>query len=231
MKMFKKIAAVLSAAVVAVSVGVTASAVHISKTAKEITSGKSVSATLKEYGDTADYMLKVSESGTLKFSIESHMYMLSVTVFDSDDNKVVTGAVKTTKGNGDDLNDKVHIMTWNESDEVYKGTVSYSVKPGTYYVRFSKGFDGGSGKFKFTATYPTSDETVKFNYITINLERGDKLSLDADITGNGKVTWKSSKSSVASISSTGKVTAKAKGTAVITAKCGDVTKKIKIKVS
>ena len=84
----------------------------------------------------------------------------------------------------------------------------------------------------FTATYPTgSSSKAKINYITLNLSKGDTLSLGADITGSGDVTWKSSKSSVASVSSAGKVTAKSKGSAIITAKVGKTTKKIKIVVS
>ena len=63
------------------------------------------------------------------------------------------------------------------------------------------------------------------------MSRGDSLYLGADLTGSGTVTWKSSKPSVAAVSSSGKITAKAKGTAVISAKCGKTTKKIKIKVS
>ena len=124
-------------------------------------------------------------------------------------------------------------MDWNSTIEKYKGTVSYSVKSGTYYIRFKRNcsFRDGNGNLTFTATYPSTTSTTKFNYITINLSKGDTLSLGADMTGSGAVTWKSSKSSVASVSSTGKVTAKSKGSAIISAKVGKTTKKIKIVVS
>lgn len=124
-------------------------------------------------------------------------------------------------------------MYWNDTIEKFKGAVSYSVKSGTYYIRFERNSYSynGNGKLTFTATFPTNTTTAKLNYITISMNRGDSLSLGADMTGTGEVTWKSSKPSVASISSSGKVTAKAKGTTVISAKCGKTTKKIKIKVS
>ena len=115
--------------------------------------------------------------------------------------------------------------------------MSYSVKKGTYYIRISNYSSWAynaynqNGKLTFTATYPSTSNTAKIKSITINMARGDSLSLGADLTGSGTVTWKSSKPSVAAVSSTGKVTAKSKGSAIISAKVGKTTKKIKIKIS
>lgn len=235
MKIFKKLAAVLSAAVIAASacasVAVTAGADSIYDTATAISSGKSVSTIMPSYGDTADYKVTVSGSGTLNLSIESHMSKLSMEVYDSDGNLLSTIASDVTSGSCSNPGKDMHNMYWNSTIEKYKGTVSYSVKSGTYYIRFERNSSYGNGKLTFTATYPTNTTTAKLNFITINMERGDTLSLGADMTGTGEVTWKSSKPSVASISSSGKVTAKAKGTTVISAKFGKTTKKIKIKVS
>lgn len=55
-----------------------------------------------------------------------------------------------------------------------------------------------------------------------------QLSTDG---GDKGITWSSSKSSVATVSSAGKVTAKKAGTTVITAKSGSGTAKIQIKVT
>jgi len=69
----------------------------------------------------------------------------------------------------------------------------------------------------------------KLSYFTITVSEGDVLQLGTVMSpSNAKVTWTSSKSSVAAVSSAGKVTAKAAGSAVITAKSG--TSSIKIKV-
>ncbi len=82
------------------------------------------------------------------------------------------------------------------------------------------------------ADYPkASASAAKFNYLTISLKKGDTLSLGADMTGSGTVTWKSSNSSAVSVTSSGRVTAKGYGFAIITAKVGKTTKKIKIVVS
>ncbi len=236
MKIFRKIAAVLSAAVIAVSacasMAVTAGADSIYDTAKAISSGKSVSTILPAYNDTADYKITVSGSGTLKFSIESQMKELYMYVYDSDGNKISTIANTDTSGYSADIGVKSHYMVWNNTVEKYKGAVSYSVKSGTYYIRFNRTSSSGNGKLTFTATYPTgSSSKAKINYITLNLSKGDSLSLGADMTGSGTVTWKSSNSSAVSVTSSGRVTAKGYGSAIITAKVGKTTKKIKIVVS
>lgn len=236
MKIFRKIAAVLSAAVIAVSacasMAVTAGADSIYDTAKAISSGKSVSTILPAYNDTADYKITVSGSGTLKFSIESQMKELYMYVYDSDGNKISTIANTDTSGYSADIGVKSHYMVWNNTVEKYKGAVSYSVKSGTYYIRFNRTSSSGNGKLTFTATYPTgSSSKAKINYITLNLSKGDTLSLGADMTGSGTVTWKSSNSSAVSVTSSGRVTAKGYGSAIITAKVGKTTKKIKIVVS
>ena len=236
MKIFRKIVAVLSAAVIAVSacasMAVTAGADSIYDTAKAISSGKSVSTILPAYNDTADYKITVSGSGTLKFSIESQMKELYMYVYDSDGNKISTIANTDTSGYSADIGVKSHYTVWNNTVEKYKGTVSYSVKSGTYYIRFNRTSSSGNGKLTFTATYPTgSSSKAKINYITLNLSKGDSLSLGADMTGSGTVTWKSSNSSAVSVTSSGRVTAKGYGSAIITAKVGKTTKKIKIVVS
>lgn len=234
-KLLKKLAAIVTMAAVtltmAVSIPTSASADSIYDTAKAISSGESVSTILPAYDDTADYKVTVSGSGTLKFSIESHMYWLSMTVYDSNGNLLSTIANTTTSGSNSNIGKEEHNMYWNDTIEKFNGTVSYSVKSGTYYIRFCRYSSSGNGKITFTATYPSSTSTTKVKYITINIPKGSTLSLGADTTGSGAVTWKSSKSKVATVSSTGTVTAKAKGSTIITAKSGKSSKKIKIVVS
>lgn len=236
-RLLKKLAAIVTMAAVtltmAVAIPTPASADSIYDTAKAISSGKSVSTILPACGDTADYKVTVSGSGTLKFSIDSHMNKLSMEVYDSNGNLLSTIANTTTSGENSNIGYDIHCMYWNNTIEKFKGTVSYSVKSGTYYIRFYRDIYSyqGNGKLTFTATYPSGTSTAKINYITINLPKGSTLSLGTDTTGSGTVTWKSSKTSVATVSSTGKVTAKAKGSTIITAKSGSSSKKIKIVVT
>lgn len=75
----------------------------------------------------------------------------------------------------------------------------------------------------------TKKKTVKLNETSIVLivKQTEKLQLK---NTKSKVAWSSSDSSVASVNSKGKVTAKKKGKATITATAGDVQKKCKVKV-
>ena len=75
--------------------------------------------------------------------------------------------------------------------------------------------------------------TGTLSYIQIEMKKGSTLQLSGILSDSttGKVTWSTSKSSVATVSSGGKVTAKGKGNAVITAKYGSTSLSIYIKVT
>ncbi len=86
----------------------------------------------------------------------------------------------------------------------------------------------GSG---FNAILPTS---VSLNKSALGLVKGKSATLKVTIAPSNvtdkTVTWKSSNTKVATVSSTGKVTAKGKGTAKITATVGDKTATCKVSV-
>lgn len=244
MKLFRKIAAVASAAALAVlataSMMVSAGADSIENTATAITSGKSVSTKIPYDRDQSDYKITVSASGTLKLSIESHISEICVLVYNSNGEQIKPKLHEATSGSINWNFTGTH-GSWNETIEKFQGTLSYSVEKGTYYIRFYNYPEAASmlqynaynneGEVKFTATYPTNTSTAKINYITINLEQGDTLSLGASITGNGTVTWKSSNTYSVTVTQSGKITTKNPGTSIITAKCGKTNKKVKINVS
>ncbi len=124
---------------------------------------------------------------------------------------------------------------WNETSERFTAKATYEVGKGTYYITVSDDYSfvngDGDGTVKLTATYPTEEDEVSISYLSITLKKGDTLQLGAVLTG-GKDTikWSSSKKTVASVTSSGKVSAKKKGSAIITAKCGESIAKIKITV-
>ena len=232
MKLFRKIAAVASAAALAVlataSMMVSAGADSIYDTAKAISSGNQVSTTLYSDGDHAEYKVNVSKDGLLTLTLTAKMSFLFISVFDSDGNELDIAENNLSSGEYVSMNDWYY---WNWVVEQIKGTVSYQVSKGDYYIRFSRYKSDGNGKLTFTATFPTNTSTAKINYITINLEQGDTLSLGASITGNGTVTWKSSNTYSVTVTQSGKITAKNPGSSIITAKCGKTNKKVKINVS
>ena len=80
---------------------------------------------------------------------------------------------------------------------------------------------------------PDKDVSISLNRTSLTLTEGDTQKLtttvrpsDADVT----VTWSSSNTAVASVNSSGTVTARSKGTAVITAKAGDTSAKCTVTV-
>ena len=81
--------------------------------------------------------------------------------------------------------------------------------------------------YKWTKGTPAKDEGT--GHLGITLKKGESIQLWID--DSSKVTYSTSKKSVAAITSSGKVTAKAKGTAVITIKYGSNSQKVKIKVT
>lgn len=86
----------------------------------------------------------------------------------------------------------------------------------------------------FTINIPASStsKSAKISYLSMTLGKGSSVQLGTVLSGSSsqKVTWTSSKSSVVSVSSSGKISCKKKGTATITAKLGSSKVKIKIKV-
>lgn len=76
------------------------------------------------------------------------------------------------------------------------------------------------------------EKTVTFAKKSVSLYKGKTTTQKAVVTGTDEaVTYRSSNTKVATVNkTTGKVTAKAKGTAVITATCGDVTVTYKVSV-
>ena len=86
-------------------------------------------------------------------------------------------------------------------------------------------------KYPITKTEIIPDPTIKLSVTSVSIQKGKTYTLKATVTGSSrKVTWKSSNSSVASVSSTGKVTAKAAGKAVISASANGKTAKCTVTV-
>ena len=132
------------------------------------------------------------------------------------------------------------------------GKVVYTVKSKCSYADKShtvKALPKGTYTFNLTATDYDFDYDYKISYMvlgdvavksvalnnsTLNLCIGSKSTLKATITpadaDYNKITWKSSNTKVATVSSSGVVTGVAKGTATITATSGGKSKTCKVNV-
>ena len=110
-----------------------------------------------------------------------------------------------------------------------------SGKTYTYTVRcinssankFTSGYDSKG----VTVTTPVKP-SVKLDKTNLTLTKGKTYTLKTTVTGTNKaVSWSSSNSSVASVDKNGKVTAKTKGTATITAKVDGASASCKVTVN
>ena len=94
-------------------------------------------------------------------------------------------------------------------------------------TKFTSGYDSKG----VTVTTPVKP-SVKLNRTSLTLTKGKTYTLKTTVTGTNKtVSWSSSNASVASVDKNGKVTAKTKGTATITAKVDGVSASCKVTVN
>ena len=94
-------------------------------------------------------------------------------------------------------------------------------------IKFTSGYDSKG----VTVTTPVKP-SVKLDKTSLTLTKGKTYTLKTTITGTNKtVSWSSSNSSVASVDKNGRVTAKTKGTATITAKVDGVSASCKVTVN
>ena len=164
-------------------------------------------------------------------------------------------APKITKAESVDGGVKI---SWNKSNGAEKYRVYYKSRKGwtrmvdttsTSYI--DKDVSSGktytytvrcinSSATKFTSGYDSKGVTVttsvkpsvKLDKTNLTLTKGKTYTLKTTVTGTNKaVSWSSSNSSVASVDKNGKVTAKTKGTATITAKADGVSASCKVTVN
>ena len=93
--------------------------------------------------------------------------------------------------------------------------------------KFTSGYDSKG----VTVTVPVKP-SVKLDRTSLTLTKGKTYTLKTTVTGTNKaVSWSSSNSNVASVDKNGKVTAKTKGNATITAKVDGVSASCKVTVN
>lgn len=243
MKKFTKILSVLLSAVILVTaLCIPAGAASILDTAKAVNSGKKVTFQMKlpeSIFDSAvyyDYKVTLSKKGTLKITVDSAVQNTYLQVMDKNGKKFEYTDFSVTSGSVSYSSYYAYAkITWNKSIEKSKVTLKYSSLPkGTYYIRaYTERYNTISGKTSLSFSYPQEEKKSEgtISYLSAELEEGSSLQLGAVLDGEGTVKWNSSDKAVASVTSKGKITAKSEGSAVITAKLGSSSVKIKIKVT
>lgn len=190
-------------------------------------------------GEVEDYQVEVDFKGTLKLNLTADIGKLDITVYDSDGNEVKVANYEVKSGEkydyqGGGIGQKHIRFEWNETVEKLNAEVTYSVTPGTYYIRFDH-LDkwGCDGNIEFTVTPVPVSKKTKISLLTLEIPIGGNVQLGTVLSPTDStetVSWTSLKTAIATVSSTGKVTAKTKGSTTITAKCGTSKVRIKIKV-
>ena len=223
MTKIKKITAVLLSLVMAVAAfAVSASAIDLFPDAKTAKSGKEVEVTMSS-GSTKTYKFNVSQKGKIEIKIvHTSSQYVTFSLKDSDGGKIGSSTNEAKAG----------FWSGNSAyprDGKFSGSVEYTVTKGTYFLEV---YSSSGGLVSFTPKYPSKTEK-SISSLTVTLKNGTTLQLGAILSDGKNCTaeWSSSDKSVATVSSTGKVTAKNKGTATITAKLGSSKASIVIQVS
>lgn len=237
----KKIISLFLSAVMAVTAAAALAVSASAEDVKELTSGDQLTISLdsagKNYG--YDYKINVAKKGTLTIALSSNIRQVNIKVTDTESNTIKSDKTKDTLGSSKYV-DKYEgtAFYWNTTELKYKGSVTYTLEKGTYYVKIYRWYNGNYGatsnKVTFKATFPTAEEESKitFTSFVLPMKVGDTTTLGTDLSDTTQtITWKSSKTSVATVTKKGKITAKAAGTATITATVGSTSIKIIIKVT
>lgn len=128
----------------------------------------------------------------------------------------------------DEQNNLVNTWTSSFYDVV---TTKQILEAGTYYLRLWTTNSSDAGTYTYFARFTPSDEASL--ELCINLKKGNSIQLGTIFNNSNDkdVTWSSSKKSVATVSSKGKVTGKKKGTTEIKVfNMSGLVAKIKVKV-
>ena len=125
----------------------------------------------------------------------------------------------------------------NVAGKLYPKTVSVPVELGQeytwahMYVPVMGVLGSGDCEARIKLDYSVFEPTISLDKTSASLYVGQTTTLKASVHGlSSTATWKSSNTKVATVSSTGKVTAKAAGTATITVTANGVSKTAKITV-
>ena len=234
MRLIKKLTALIIASVMAVSgLALSGSALDYFT----INPGEKITYSFDDY-TRLRFLIETEQSGelTIKFDYTSVYFscVLANIVDDEDFSIVRPTSIDASEGTAL-LLDSEEGSGFNITN--YDGgkcvcTVKYNVKKGCSLLTISnenidKELQKGGN---IGIDVSLSNKSISLNRLSVTLAKGDTLRLGALMSDGsaGNVKWTSSKKSVAAVNSKGKVRAKAKGKAVITAEYGD--QKIKITV-
>lgn len=185
MKIFKKIIAAVAAAAIAITaLPMSAFGEDYWKTnAKTIQYDKEYSFTLPDNtSDTVNYKFEMKFPGYLVLDVSS---TADITLFDlcsETSNYGYFDNDESIKGSADYY--KYSFLTWDSNAKKGIGSFSRELPKGTYYLRFWRGDNYGSGKVKFAARFYSTNSSLG-NYK--NASSGKTYKSDMSVNGDERV--------------------------------------------
>lgn len=193
----------------------------------------------------SDGVVTARGKGTAYITAEykGHKVEIQVKVDANTSGKLVADDTKLSMKRG---NREIIILTYDGA-VISNSQATWKTSKSSVATVSSSGTITATGKGKATITASYRGETVDIDVTvdgssslleaddtSISLDKGDReivvLKYDGDIISGSKASWKSSKTSVATVSSSGTITAKGKGTATITATYKGEKVEIEVKV-
>ena len=171
-------------------------------------SGKSYSATVNSFSSNGTYYLTVKDTSGNIYQTSKTFYK---TTLNANGGSVTPTSVITMGGNS------FTFPTPTKSNNTYKGwSTDSNAASGIYSLTPT----GNKTYYTYYATWePDPSYGITLSKTSLSLTVGNTSTLTATTTPSGQnVTWTSSNTSVATVSTSGLVTAKAQGSATITAK-------------
>jgi uncharacterized protein YjdB len=228
----KRIISAVIAAVIMLSLTISASAESLEDLSTKIELNKTYQATATE--DYADNTFKftISSKTTIKLTVNTDFEYLGTILYNKDGEVMSSKNRKSNSGRWyDSIISDATMLEWNEKVEKGAGTVEYTLLAGTYYIQFHKSYGDGGQDLLFKISDPNAASVTALS-LSLTVDAGETLNLGGIVTpSNAKITWKSSDSEVATVSSSGEVEALKAGKAKITATAGGKTASITIIVN
>ncbi len=158
----------------------------------------------------------------------SHVVMVSDIGYDSDGDMVYVDIIEQTPPS-------TKLTRYGEGgsktlSDLYSKYLGRSGTPYTLYRSKTRDSVTYTASSAVSLNGETGTGTITLSDTTLTLKAGKSSTLTYTTTASGTVTWKSSDTSVAKVSSSGKVTAVAAGKATITLKIGSVSAKATVYV-
>jgi uncharacterized protein YjdB len=232
----KRIASIVLTVVMVLALSVTASASKLDDNAKSVKLNTTYKATLS--GDSVEniYKFTVGSSTTLTVTLYTEFDSCEVFLYNSDGESMKSLEKEAKSGSwstyGGSILHNGNFLEWDSKIDSATGTISYKVPKGTYYLQlYINRSSVNENIAKFKISDPNASSVTALS-LQLEMEAGDSIKLGSIVApASSKVTWKSSDTEVATVSSTGEVTAVAAGTAKITATSGGKTASIQVVVT